>query len=85
LFVTGCLLNIAVAEPHIQPLNRSVAFLREKELILSNDAWHIVINLDTSVYEEATATIRMDILSIEKQNTEFTPVSELNHYWTPWN
>jgi hypothetical protein len=61
----------------IQPLNHSVAFLKEKQIILSDDAWRIVINLNISAYEDAIATIRTYTLSIEKQKTEFTPFSEL--------
>jgi hypothetical protein len=52
-------------------------FLKEKEIILSDDAWRIVMYLNISVYEDAIAKIRTDILSIERERTEFTPVSEL--------
>jgi hypothetical protein len=74
LFVTGCFLNIVVAEPHIQPLNYSVAFLKEKEIILSDDAWRIVINHNISVYEDAIATIRADTLLVEKQKRNSHPL-----------
>ena len=75
--VTGCLLNNVVAEPYIQPLNHSVAFSKERDIIISSDAWRVAINLDKNTYEEAISTIRTDLRLIEGQKTEFTPVLEL--------
>ena len=75
--VTGCLLNNVVAEPYIQPLNHSVAFSKERDIIISSDAWRVAINLDTNTYEEVISTIRTDLHLIEGQKTEFTPVLEL--------
>jgi len=44
---------------------------------MSSDAWHVVVNLDTNVYEEAISAIRTDLRLIEERKTEFTPVLEL--------
>ena len=41
---------------------------------MSSDAWNIVVNLDTNVYEEAISAIRTDLRLIEGRKTEFTPV-----------
>jgi hypothetical protein len=58
-------------------LNHSVAFSKERDIIISSDAWRVAINLDTNTYEEAISTIRTDLRLIEGQKTEFTPVLEL--------
>jgi hypothetical protein len=45
LYVTGFLLNLVVAEPFVQPLNHTVEFLKEKEIIFTSDTWRITLKL----------------------------------------
>lgn len=82
MFVAGCLLSLIVAELCIQPLNHSVVFLKERDIILSSDAWRIAIDLGVSDYEEAISTIRTDLRQIEGQRSEFAPLSELKQVET---
>jgi len=49
------------AVPNVQPVNQSVLFLKERDIILSNDHWHIVIGLNYSEYEEAILVVRQDL------------------------
>jgi len=46
LVVAGCLLLSIAAETFVQPLNRSVIFLKERDIILSNDVWRIAIDVE---------------------------------------
>jgi len=61
----------------IQPLNHSVVYLKEREVILTNDFWRVVVDFRTAEYEDVIATIHEDLLVVERQRKEFTSVSEL--------
>ena len=61
----------------VQALNRSVIFLKERDLILSNDSWRIAINIEMEPYEEALSVIKGDLLTVEQRKQEFTFNSEL--------
>jgi hypothetical protein len=54
-----------------------VFFLKEKNVIITSDAWCVAIDIDTHVYEDAISTVRNDLISVDKQRKEFTPVAEL--------
>jgi hypothetical protein len=66
-------------ESLIQPLNNSVVFAKESDILLTNDAWRIAIDLDTSKYHEIISTIGDDLLIVESQKQELNPISELRH------
>ena len=78
MYVAGYFLTVVPAELSIQPLNRSVVFLKEKDIFLTNDAWHIAIDVDMSAYEEAVATVKADLILLEGHRKELTSNSELN-------
>ena len=61
----------------IQHVNNSVTFLKEKDVILTNDHWRVAIDLDTSRYEDVISSIRSDLMVVSKQQKELTPMSEL--------
>jgi len=61
----------------IQHVNNSVIFLKEKDVILTNDHWRVAIDLDTSRYEDVISSIRSDLMVESKEHKEFTPMSEL--------
>jgi len=67
LYVTGFLLNVVVAETFVQPLNHTVVFLKETEIVFTSDTWRIALNIDLSTYHEKISTIRTDLLSVEQQ------------------
>ena len=77
LVVTGCLLLSIAAEMFVQPLNRSVIFLKERDLILSNDIWRIAINVEMEPYDEALFVIKGDLLTVKQRKQGFTFNSEL--------
>ena len=59
-------------------------FLKE-DIFLTNDAWHIAIDVDMSAYEEAVATIRADLILLEGHRKELTSISELKQITTLLN
>ena len=86
LYVPGFILSqlatcLVAASLLIQPLNHSLIFLKEKD-VLTSDAWRVAVNLETGLYEEAVSTIEGDLLLVEKQKREFTPTSELRQIET---
>jgi len=76
LYVSGCLPIVMPTGFQIQPTNKSVLFLKEKDVILTNDFWRLAIDLDMSRYEDVVSSIRSDLMVVRKQK-EFTPISEL--------
>jgi hypothetical protein len=52
------LLTLLAAELTIQPLNSSVVFLKEKDVVLTSSRWLIAINLDMTPYLDVVSTIR---------------------------
>jgi len=67
LYVTGCFILIALAELHVQPLNHSVIFMKERDVVLSNDQWRIAVNVNLSTYYEVLSTVKSDLLAVEQQ------------------
>jgi len=60
-------------------------FLKEKDIFLTNDAWRIAIDVDTSAYAEAVATIKADLILLEGHRKELTSNSELDQITTLLN
>ena len=59
------------------PTSKQKRVLERKNHYNTKDAWRVAIDLDTQVYEDAIATVRNDLTSVDKQRKEFTPVAEL--------
>jgi hypothetical protein len=57
--------------------NRSVVFLKEREIILTSETWRVAIDISIVPYEDAISIIKEHLLVIEKHKQEFTPISEL--------
>ena len=75
--------SIAVrAEPRVQPLNQSVIFLRDRDVILSSDVWQVALNLNLSAYEDVLATLKSDWEIISKHQGDSTSLSELRQVET---
>jgi len=46
------------------PLNQSVVFVRESDIILTSDTWNVLVKFDLGPYEEAIATLHEEVNSI---------------------
>ena len=66
-----------LADLSIQPINRSVVFLKEKDITLTNSAWRIAIDVVMNAYEEAVATVKADVISFEGHGKEITSNSDM--------
>jgi hypothetical protein len=61
----------------VRPLNRSVVFLQEKEVIISSNNWYVALGLSTRQYADTIATIRNDLNIIDTHHKQLTPIVEL--------
>jgi len=52
-------------------------FLKQEDIILTNDAWHVTTELNVNSYEEAVLTIRNDLRTMYESKREFTSIAEL--------
>ena len=64
-------------EPFVQPLNNNVIFLKEIDIIVTNDAWRIAVDIDIRTYQDIISTIRHDLNFVEQNKKEFTSISEI--------
>ena len=79
--VTGYLLSLITTgliatDLLVQLINHSIVFLKDRD-ILSDDAWHVAIDLNTDAYKDVLSTIRGDLVLVDKQKQEFTSLYEL--------
>jgi hypothetical protein len=61
----------------IHPLNHSTIFLKTKDIIMTNDVWRIVLDLNLRPYENLISTLRGDLQLVHNGTTEFTVEKEL--------
>ena len=52
-------------------------FLKENDVILTNDMWHVDLDVNTNTYEEIISTVKGDLVLVANKKKEFTPISEL--------
>ena len=67
-----------LADVVLQPINRSVIFLKEKDITLTNGAWRIANDVDVSAYEEAVATVKADIISMKGHRKKWVSNSQMH-------
>jgi hypothetical protein len=51
--------------------------LTEKDIVNSNDRWHVAMEISTELYEGAIATIRNDLEFVNRQHKGSAPVVKL--------
>jgi hypothetical protein len=62
--------DIAITE-----LSQNTVFLKTKDILLTNDAWKIVVNFDLSNYEELLSKLMDDLNHIHEFKSTYTPVN----------
>ena len=60
-----------------EPINKSVVFFKQEDIVLTDDAWHATAELNDNPYEEAVFTIRNDLRVMYESKKEFTSIAEL--------
>ena len=51
--------------------------MKETDIIVTNDAWRIAIDIDVRTYHDIISTIRQDLHLVEQNKKEFTSISEI--------
>ena len=58
-------------------IHQNTIFIKQRDIILSNDAWTEIVNIST--YEQTIAKLRDDLYYIKKFKSPLAPVHELSH------
>ena len=62
-----------------------MVLLKESDIFLTSDTWHIALDFNLSKYYEVISTVKAEIFSVEQQKLEITSVSEFRHLNTTAN
>jgi hypothetical protein len=65
------------AEVTNTPLNHSVLFVRDKDVILTSDYWRVVVNFDLTEFEEAITKLHEDLTRVKELARRTKPIGEL--------
>jgi len=49
----------------------AVSYLRERDVILSNDQWRVAVNVNLSTHHEVLSTVKSDLLALEQQGIDY--------------
>ena len=60
-----------------EPLNQSVIFTREFDLVVTSDTWNVVIQFDLNSYEESITTLHEDMSEIQNATSQSTQLEEV--------
>jgi len=71
------LLSAVITGQNVQPLNQSVLFVKEIDILFTSDTWRVVTEIDLSAYHDTISAIKSDLMTIEQQKQDFTPIAEL--------
>jgi len=80
--VSGYLLNVVTtglvtADLQILPTNRSVLFLKQRNVCITKDIRRIALDLNNIVYEEVISTVQGDLVLVHSQKKVFISVTDL--------
>jgi hypothetical protein len=79
MYVSGLLLCYVGAEVVNSPLNHSVLFVKEKDVIFTSDYWKIIVNFDLMPYEDVVSTLREDLRELKEVSKRSLPIGELRY------
>ena len=60
-------------------IHQNTVFIKQRDVILTSDAWTLIVNLDFNPYEQTIGKLRDDLSYIQKFKTPLAPVHELNY------
>ena len=60
-------------------IHQITIFIKQRDTILTNDAWIVMVNLDFITYEQTIAKLRDYLYYIQKFKSPLAPVHELSH------
>lgn len=74
---SGCLPTIITSQPNVRQVNHSVMALKTTDVILSEDKWRIILDVDSQAFDTVSATIRNDLTVVSQTKNEFTATDEV--------
>src|SRR5215471_8864357 len=80
LFVTGMLTLMVEGELVNQPLNQTVVFVKQGDIIMSSDTWDVFVQFDLNPYEEVIALLHEElngICNVTRRSTQFEEVQRI--------
>jgi hypothetical protein len=77
LCVAGCVIVTEAGELNVKVLTHNTVFIQEKDAILTNDKWRIVVDLDVKFYESTVTELRADLQEIYSLKSRYAPINEL--------
>ena len=60
-------------------VENNTILIKERNVILTNDRWIVVVNVDFSAYQDALAKLKDDLYQINKFKSRFAPTAELSY------
>jgi hypothetical protein len=82
MYVSGLLLCYVGAEMVNSPLNHSVLFVKEKDVIFTSDYRKIIVNFDLMPYEGVVSTLREDLRELKEASQRSLPIGEIRYVET---
>jgi hypothetical protein len=79
MYASGLLMCYVGAEVIYSPLNHSVLFVKEKDLILTSDYWMIIVNFDLLPDEDVITTLREELREMKEATRRTLPIGELRY------
>ena len=77
MYVTGLLACTLGGDVINTPLNHSVVFLKEQDVILTNDYWRLIVHYDLVELDEAIITLHEGLTRLKGMARRTTPIAEL--------
>jgi uncharacterized small protein (DUF1192 family) len=77
VYVAGMLTCTVGGDVINTPLNHSVVFVKERDIILTNDYWRIFVHYDLAEFEEAITALHEDLTRLKASAKQTTSIVEL--------
>jgi hypothetical protein len=82
LYVTGLVTTTRGNTNTVTDLVHNTVFIKQKDVVFTNDKWKIVLNTELAFYEERLAKKKDDLHQTRKANTLFAPTHILKQVYT---
>jgi hypothetical protein len=70
---------IVRAEVVNNPLNGSVAFVKNRDVYMTSDHWRIVVHFGFKEYDEVVAQLHTEVFGLQEITKLVAPAGELEH------
>jgi len=77
VYVSGMLWCTLGEDVTNAPLNQSIVFVNEQDIILSNDRWRLIVHFDLTAFEDVITTLHEGLTRVKEMVRRATPIGEL--------